>query len=82
MNVRGSDVSSEQLALADGDGAGARDKAGPIGRTELDRLKVLLDLSAPSSVAELENATDAFGEILGQTLGEGLSDPAKEKKKR
>jgi len=43
---------------------------------------VLLDLSAPSSVADLEKVSDAFGEILGQTLGEGLGDAAKEKKKR
>jgi len=43
---------------------------------------VLLDLSAPSSVADLENASDAFGEILGQSLGDGLKDKASEKKKR
>jgi hypothetical protein len=40
---------------------------------------VLLDLSAPSSQAELDSASDAFGEILGQTLGDGLDEDPKKK---
>lgn len=54
----GSDVSGEQLALPDGDGAGAKDKPGRCAVSELDHLKELLDLSS-DQVTQIQPILDA-----------------------
>lgn len=58
LAVTGSGVSGEQLALPDGDGPCARDKAGKVEPSELDRLKSILGLSA-DQVAQLQPILDA-----------------------
>lgn len=56
--VAGSDVAGEQLALPDGDGAGARDRAGRVQRSELDRLTSLLSLTE-DQIAQIQPILDA-----------------------
>jgi Spy/CpxP family protein refolding chaperone len=56
--VTGSAVSGEQLALPDGDGPCARDKAGPAARSELSQLEALLALSA-DQISQLQPILDA-----------------------
>lgn len=58
LAVTGGDVSGEQLALPDGDGGCARDRAGRVGRSELDRLTSLLALSE-EQVAQIQPILDA-----------------------
>lgn len=58
LAVTGSSVSGEQLALPDGDGPCARDKAGPVGRSELGRLESILGLSA-EQIAQLQPILEA-----------------------
>lgn len=56
--VTGSDVAGEQLALPDGDGAGARDRAGRVQRSELERLTSLLSLTE-DQIAQIQPILDA-----------------------
>lgn len=58
LEVSGSNVSGEQLALADCNGGGAKDKAGPVQRDELAELTELLGLSA-EQVAQVQPILDA-----------------------
>lgn len=58
MAITGGSLGGEQLALADCDGAGARDRAGPSHRDELAELTDLLGLSA-DQVAQLQPILDA-----------------------
>ena len=58
MAITGGNLSGEQLALADCDGAGARDRAGPSRRDELAELTDLLGLSA-DQVAQIQPILDA-----------------------
>ena len=76
LAVTGSDVNGEQLALPDGDGPGARDKAGPVAGDELGRLTSLLGLSA-DQVAQikpiLEATRQALDEVRAQVRAGSLS---------
>lgn len=58
LAVTGSDVAGEQLALPDGDGAGARDRAGRVQRSELERLTSLLSLTE-DQIAQIQPILDA-----------------------
>lgn len=58
MAITGGNLGGEQLALADCDGAGARDRAGPSHRDELAELGDLLGLSA-DQVAQIQPILDA-----------------------
>lgn len=58
LAVSGSNVNGEQFALPDGDGAGARDRAGPVQKSELAQLALLLGLS-PDQIAAIQPILDA-----------------------
>lgn len=62
-SVAGNELSGEQLAMADGSGAGADDHAGKCGRNELDRLTALLGLSA-DQVTQIQKILDDTRQAL------------------
>lgn len=58
LAVSGSNVNGEQFALPDGDGSGARDRAGPVQKSELAQLTLLLNLSQ-DQIAAIQPILDA-----------------------
>lgn len=77
LAVTGSGVAGEQLALPDGDGAGARDRAGRVAPSEMERLKAILGLS-DEQVAQIQPILDATRSTLeiirGQVKAGTLSE--------
>lgn len=83
LAVTGADMSGEQLALPDGDGGCARDKAGRVGRDELSRLESLLGLSADqvAAIQPILDATRVALEDLRAQVKAGTLSPADAKVK-